>query len=104
MNKILNKLNGTFYFLTDCFNAGYSEYVLHDEARFPKQIIFIKERKDYMSQFIVLIVLIFVNAFFAATEMAFVSLNDAKITIKFVDKKEINKHGNCDSSRSLGKE
>lgn len=35
-----------------------------------------------MSQFIVLIILIFVNAFFAATEMAFVSLNDAKITIK----------------------
>ena len=31
------------------------------------------------SYFIVLAILIFINAFFAATEMAFVSLNDAKI-------------------------
>lgn len=32
-----------------------------------------------MSQLIVLVILIFLNAFFAATEMAFVTLNDAKI-------------------------
>ena len=32
-----------------------------------------------LSQIIILIILIFLNAFFAATEMAFVSLNDAKI-------------------------
>ena len=31
-----------------------------------------------MSQLIVLVILIFLNAFFAATEMAFVTLNDAK--------------------------
>ena len=30
-------------------------------------------------QIIVLIILIFVNAFFAAAEIAFISLNDAKI-------------------------
>ena len=32
-----------------------------------------------MAQLVVLIILIFVNAFFAAAEIAFISLNDAKI-------------------------
>ena len=32
-----------------------------------------------MTQLMVLIVLIFLNAFFAATEIAFISLNDMKI-------------------------
>ena len=32
-----------------------------------------------MSQVIVLAILILINAFFAATEIAFISLNDAKI-------------------------
>ena len=35
-----------------------------------------------MSQLIILVVLIFVNAFFAAAEIAFISLNDAKIETK----------------------
>ena len=35
-----------------------------------------------MSQLIVLVILIFLNAFFAAAEMAFVSLNDAKIDMQ----------------------
>lgn len=45
-----------------------------------------------MVQLIVLVILIFLNAFFAAAEMAFVSLNDAKIDIqaKEGNKKAIN--------------
>ena len=35
-----------------------------------------------MSQIIILIILILLNAFFAATEIAFISLNDAKIILK----------------------
>ena len=35
-----------------------------------------------MAQIILLILLILINAFFAATEMAFVSLNDTRITVK----------------------
>ena len=37
------------------------------------------EQKHMISRLIVLVILIGVNAFFAATEMAFISLNDAKI-------------------------
>ena len=35
-----------------------------------------------MTQIILLVFLILLNAFFAATEMAFVSLNDTKISVK----------------------
>ena len=35
-----------------------------------------------MIQIILLVCLILLNAFFAATEMAFVSLNDTKISVK----------------------
>ena len=44
-----------------------------------------------MGQIIILVVLILINAFFAATEIAFISLNDAKIekNVKDGDKKAI---------------
>ena len=44
-----------------------------------------------MGQIIILVVLILINAFFAATEIAFISLNDAKIEkrVKDGDKKAI---------------
>ena len=35
-------------------------------------------------QIVILVILIFLNAFFAASEMAFVSLNDAKIEKKYL--------------------
>ena len=37
------------------------------------------KNKQMISRLIILVILIAVNAFFAATEMAFISLNDAKI-------------------------
>ena len=42
--------------------------------------ILLKENQNFnMGQIIILVVLILINAFFAATEIAFISLNDAKI-------------------------
>ena len=35
-----------------------------------------------MAQIVVLVLLVLLNAFFAASEMAFVSLNDTKISVK----------------------
>jgi putative hemolysin len=40
-----------------------------------------------MGRLILLIILIFVNAFFAAAEIAFISLNDAKIDLMAKDRK-----------------
>ena len=54
--------------------------------------ILLKENQNFnMGQIIILVVLILINAFFAATEIAFISLNDAKIekNVKDGDKKAI---------------
>ena len=54
--------------------------------------ILLKENQNFnMGQIIILVVLILINAFFAATEIAFISLNDAKIekSVKDGDKKAI---------------
>ena len=54
--------------------------------------ILLKENQNFnMGQIIILVVLILINAFFAATEIAFISLNDAKIekSVKNGDKKAI---------------
>ena len=52
-------------------------------VHFAKQLrICVEERKEYkkmFSQILILIILILLNAFFAASEIAFISLNDAKI-------------------------
>ena len=54
--------------------------------------ILLKENQNFnMGQIIILVVLILINAFFAATEIAFISLNDAKIekSVKNGDKKGV---------------
>lgn len=41
--------------------------------------------KINMEEILILIILVFINAFFAASEIAFISLNDAKINIEAKD-------------------
>ncbi len=57
--------------------------VASPHVHFAKQLrICVEERKEYkkmFSQILILIILILLNAFFAASEIAFISLNDAKI-------------------------
>ena len=57
-------------------------------------------------QILLLACLILLNAFFAATEMAFVSLNDAKISVKAKEgdkkyKKDVYEEGSCDTIEEI---
>ena len=40
-----------------------------------------------LSSIIILVILIFINAFFAAAEIAYISLNEAKIEIQIKERK-----------------